>query len=289
MINMAGRVVGIDAGGSATRAALVVNGQVTALPDAAPMNALLTSGVPDRLAAIIAGARATAAGVGMPGVRSRSQAQQLSAELTARARCPVRVTDDAHTAWLGAFGGAPGIIVLAGTGSIAVGSDGTRWARAGGHGFILGDEGGAYWIGRAAARAALRWHDGRGGSELLAKKVREAAGIGLDALVACVNSHPAERARLARLAPAITELAAEDDAARRIVRRAVRRLAGLAAAVQATLGPLPVAASGGVFRSAAVWDDFAARTGAVRPAAPAVIGAALFGGDPERFGERGYA
>lgn len=253
------------------------------------MNAVLTAGLADRLAAIITGARATAAGVGMPGLRTHAQAQELASEVTRRAGCPVRVTDDAHAAWLGAFGGGQGIIVLAGTGSIAVGSDGSRWSRAGGHGFILGDEGGAYWIGRAAVRAALRWQDGTGGSELLAKTVCRAAGADLEALVASVYSHPAERGRLALLAPAITALAAEDQVARRIVRRAARRLAGLAAAIEATLGPLPVAAAGGVFRSPAVWDQFAGLTGAGRPAASAAIGAAMFGADPSRFGERGYA
>jgi N-acetylglucosamine kinase-like BadF-type ATPase len=47
------------------------------------------------------------------------------------------------------------VVVIAGTGSAAFGWNGESQARAGGHGFLLGDEGSAYWIGRAAARAAL--------------------------------------------------------------------------------------------------------------------------------------
>ena len=112
------------------------------------MNALLTVDLTDRLAALIAAADdtgdntggATAAGIGMPGLRSPDDAAALGAELTTRTGVPVRVTGDGETAWLGAFGAAPGIVVYAGTGSGGMGCDGERWARAGGHGFLLGDE-----------------------------------------------------------------------------------------------------------------------------------------------------
>src|SRR5262249_38829734 len=162
-----GRLLGIDAGGSATRVVLVADGQVTLRFTAPPMNALLSRDLTDRLAELIGAAGATAAGIGMPGLRSAADAAGLGAELARRAGCPVQVTGDGETAWLGAFGAAPGIAVFAGTGSGAMGCDGERWARAGGHGFLLGDEGSAYWIGRAAASAALRWEDGMGGSAAL--------------------------------------------------------------------------------------------------------------------------
>ena len=163
--SMPGRLLGIDAGGSGTRAVLVADGQVAGRFTAPPMNALLTGDLTDRLAALIGGVDAAdAAGVGVPGLRSRDAAAALGAELTRRAGNPVQVATDGETAWLGAFGGSPGIAVFAGTGSGAVGCDGRRWARAGGHGFLLGDEGSAYWIGRAAANAALRWDDRMGGS-----------------------------------------------------------------------------------------------------------------------------
>ncbi|MGH3247771.1 MAG: BadF/BadG/BcrA/BcrD ATPase family protein, partial [Trebonia sp.] len=111
------------------------------------------------------------------------------------------MTWDGETAWLGAFGTAPGIAVFAGTGSGALGCDGERWARAGGHGFLLGDEGSAYWIGRATANATLRWEDGMGGSRALRDAVVKVAGSGLAAVVAEVHAHPAERVLLTRLAP----------------------------------------------------------------------------------------
>lgn len=273
-----GRLLGIDAGGSATRVVLVADGQVTRRFTAPPMNALLSEGFMDRLAELIGAAGATAAGVGMPGVRAPATAARLGAELARRAGCPVRVTGDGETACLGAFGGAPGVAVFAGTGSGAMGYDGERWARAGGHGFLLGDEGGGYWIGRAAASAALRFTDGMGGSARLRDAVVEAAGRDVDALVEEVHAHPAERGTLASLAPVVTALAGEDETAGRIAAEAAGHLAELAGAVRRRLGPLPVCGIGGVFRAPVIWDRFTELTGAVRPLAPPELGAALLAG-----------
>jgi glucosamine kinase len=273
-----GRLLGIDAGGSATRVVLVADGQVTRRFTAPPMNALLTGDLTDRLAELIGGVGATAAGIGIPGLRSAAKAARLGAELTRRAGCPVQVTEDGETAWLGAFGAAPGIAVFAGTGSGARGCDGERWVRAGGHGFLLGDEGSAYWIGRAAANAALRWEDGMGGSAALRDAVAGASGRDLAGLVEDVHSHPSDRGRLASLAPVVTALAGEDEAARRIALEAAGHLAELASAVRRRLGPLPVCGMGGVFRAPVIWDRFAELTGAVRPLAPPEVGAALLAG-----------
>jgi len=273
-----GRLLGIDAGGSATRVVLVADGQVIRRFTAPPMNALLSADLTDRLATLIGAADATAAGIGMPGLRSPDDAAALGAELTRRAGRPVRVTGDGETAWLGAFGAAPGIAVFAGTGSGAMGRDGERWARAGGHGFLLGDEGSAYWIGRAAANAALRWEDGMGGSAALRDAVVEASGRDLTALVKDVHSHPAERDRLALLAPVVTALAGEDETARRIAIEAAGHLAELASAVGRRLGPLPVCGIGGVLHAPVIWDRFVELTGAVRPLAPPEVGAALLAG-----------
>ena len=61
----------------------------------------------------------------------------------------VEVISDAEAALLGALGGRPGVLILAGTGSIVLGRDGRgRLARAGGLGPLLGDEGSAFWLGR---------------------------------------------------------------------------------------------------------------------------------------------
>jgi glucosamine kinase len=276
-----GRILGIDAGGSGTRIVLLENGTVTVRPDGPPMNALLTDCYAGHLRQIIEAADVTAAGIGLPGIRRAGHARDLSDQLTRQTGCPVHVTGDADSARAGAFLGAPGVVVIAGTGSMASGWNGESSARAGGHGFLLGDEGSAYWIGRAAVRAALRFQDQLGGSEPIHRAVIQAAGKSLDALISDICTHPAERARLTVLAPAVTALAAEDaeDAeASRIALEAAGHLADLAESVRRRLGPLPVAGAGGVFRAPVIWNRFAELTGAVRPAASAAVGAALLAG-----------
>jgi glucosamine kinase len=275
-----GRLLGIDAGGSGTRVVLLENGHVTELPDGPAMNALLTAGIAKRLEKIIRDAGATAVGIGMPGLRSSEHADKLGQTLKRRVGCPVIVTGDGDIARAGAFLGAPGIIVIAGTGSAAVGWDGEHRVQAGGHGFLLGDEGSAYWIAQTAARAALHWEDGIGGSEPIHRAVTATTGTTLDELIIKVNSHSSERALLTVLAPRITDLAATDPEARRITERAADHLAALAAAVRRRLGPLPVVGTGGVFRAPLIWDRFVELTGATRPQASPAVGAALLAAGP---------
>ncbi|OXM85967.1 N-acetylglucosamine kinase [Paenibacillus rigui] len=73
------------------------------------------------------------------------------------------VENDGLSALLGAASGTPGILVIAGTGSIVYGINGSGdSARSGGWGHRTGDEGSGYWIGKQAVTAMLRAHDGRG-------------------------------------------------------------------------------------------------------------------------------
>ena len=96
-----------------------------------------------------------AAGAGRPeiaGTVRKMVAEIISGE--------IEVVGDMEIALTAAFGEGPGVIVIAGTGSIAFGRDAQgRTARAGGWGFAISDEGSAHWIGRAAVRAVLRAAD----------------------------------------------------------------------------------------------------------------------------------
>jgi N-acetylglucosamine kinase-like BadF-type ATPase len=75
----------------------------------------------------------------------------------------ILVVNDALVALEAGAPGEPGVVVIAGTGSISYGrNDRNEAARAGGWGYVLGDEGSGYWIGRAAVRAVLREADRRG-------------------------------------------------------------------------------------------------------------------------------
>jgi glucosamine kinase len=293
-----GRFLGVDVGGSGTRAVILEGGTVTDLPAGPPMNALLTAGFAGLLEEIVRAAGATVAGIGMPGLSQADRAQELSALLTRRTGCAVHVTRDAETARAGAFLGAPGVVVIAGTGSAAFGWNGVNSVQVGGHGFLLGDEGSAYWIGRAAVRSALRWEDQMGGSEPIHQAVIQSTGWGLEALVGQIHTHPTERDRLTALAPVVAALARDDAEARRILLRAADHLAAFAEGARRRLappttadatsgsdtragapaGPLPVAGAGGVFSAPIIWDRFAELTGAIRPLAPASIGAALLAG-----------
>lgn len=247
------------------------------------MNALLTPQLAERCLAL-AGSHSpplAGVGVGMPGLHSGQAASALERVLAARLRCPVAVAGDAEVAHLGAFLGGPGVAIVAGTGSVAIGRDGSRTARAGGHGFVLGDEGGAYWLGREGVRAALRTRDGLGGSERLAQALEAASGGTLDRLVAAVHRAPSDRTLLSRLAPVVTSLANADREADRIVTEAARHLAALGTAVAQQLRAVPSAAVGGVFASAELWDRFAGLMEVGRPAAPPEAGALLLAARPD--------
>jgi glucosamine kinase len=270
-----GRLAGIDAGGSATRVVVLADGKLSALPSAPPMNAMLTPDITDRILDLVSAAAPDAAGVGLPGVRTAGTAIELSGMLTKQAGIPIHVADDGITTTLGAFGAKPGIVVHAGTGSGATGWDGARWARAGGHGYLLGDEGSAYWLGRAAVNAALRWEDGAGGSAAIHEAVTRAAGCPLADLVRKIYNHPSERIILTPLAPALSGLAATDPAALSIAHEAAAHLAALAEALGGRLGPQPVCGTGGVLSAPVIWERFAELTGAVRPLAPPEVGAVL--------------
>ncbi|MGN7469890.1 N-acetylglucosamine kinase [Brevibacillus sp. SAFN-007a] len=88
------------------------------------------------------------------------------------------VENDGFAALLGATGGKPGILVIAGTGSIAFGvNEAQKTARAGGWGHRVGDEGSGYWIGRQAIMAVLRAADGRGAPTLLKELLLSHVGL----------------------------------------------------------------------------------------------------------------
>src|SRR5207237_10017789 len=91
-------------------------------------------------------------GLSIPGRR-----ESLMLELSTRfAGAEVRVSNDALIALWGALAGRQGVAVLAGTGSIALArSEDGREGRAGGWGYLLGDEGSGYWLGREAIAAYL--------------------------------------------------------------------------------------------------------------------------------------
>lgn len=89
----------------------------------------------------------------------------------------VILTNDAITSYLGALGFEPGVVVAAGTGVIALaGNTDGGFARGDGWGYILGDDGGGYYVGRRGLASALRASEGRGGSGALLERATQTFG-----------------------------------------------------------------------------------------------------------------
>jgi N-acetylglucosamine kinase-like BadF-type ATPase len=253
-------VLGVDAGGSATRAVVVRGGELVARFELPPLNVLLDVDAFDRLALVIADSGAQAAGLGLAGLRGAEHATSLQLRLRAATGVDVVVADDTEIAWRGAFGGGPGIVVIAGTGSNAFGRtvDG-RTARVGGYGFLIGDEGSGYWIANQAVRAALRSYDGTGPkSPALEAAVLDRYGFDVDALVRAVHSNVADRRLLAGSAGVWASL--DDPAMAGILDAAADHLVAMARALRHELGAgdLPVAVHGGVFDNPHIRRRFAA-------------------------------
>ena len=181
------------------------------------------------------------------------------------------VTTDARIALAGATAGEPGIVVIAGTGSIALGRNAAgRMARAGGWGFVFGDEGGAFDIARQGLRAILRHEEGWGPETALRGPFLAAGGAGsANDLLHRFYTTEFPRARVATFARIVDAAARQGDAvARGILRKAAAELAALAEAVRRRLFQAGEAARvahvGGVFKSAALLDEFNALV-ALRP------------------------
>ncbi len=163
----------------------------------------------------------------------------------------VRVGTDAEAAFQDAFGDGPGILLIAGTGSIVWGrgSDGA-WVRVGGWGRHIGDEGSGYAIGVAALQCVLRAHDGRDPPTRMAERVLEQCGVGDAAeLVEWIGS--ASKGEVAALVPIVTEATASlDSAATSILEGAVtdleRHVGSVLERTGPWEGPAPLVVCGGL-------------------------------------------
>ncbi len=152
---------------------------------------------------------AGAAGYTLPD--RRAMFERLLQEKLPQAR--VLVLPDYAIALEGATGGAPGVLVIAGTGSIACGRDREgRLMRAGGWGYLLGDEGSGFWIGREAVRAALAAAEGWGEQTLLQEMLANTFGSADcgEWLSALYRTHNPQ-SLLAQCAPLVSGAAEQGD------------------------------------------------------------------------------
>lgn len=134
------------------------------------------------------------------------------------------VTSDARIALEGAFSGRPGIILIAGTGSIIFGKDRAGYLyRVGGFGRYIGDEGGGYSIGRLGLQAVAKSFDGRGPETKLLNIIREKYNI--NSAEDLINRVYKDNLDFASIAPDVVQCAEEgDEACREILRKEAEEL-----------------------------------------------------------------
>jgi glucosamine kinase len=265
--------LGVDGGGSKTACVVGDESSILASAEAGPSNitrvgeAGARESLHQAIRAVCSAAKIDprelrrtcvgAAGAGREKIAS--VVRKIVAEVVAG---EIEVVGDMEIALQAALGDGPGVIVIAGTGSIAFGRDASgKTARAGGWGFAISDEGSAHWIGRAAVAAVLRTADESTAAptaEQASPLFREMKSIwkveSFEQLARAANSTP----DFSGLFPAV--LAAGDtgdELACRILRQGATELADLAGVVMRQLFPecreaVPLAMAGGVFRHSAM-------------------------------------
>jgi glucosamine kinase len=258
-------VLGIDIGGTSTRALVTtVAGDRVGFGRAGAGNPVTVpvdegaSNLRSALAAALSDVDVARIGAVVAGAAGAAHPEPVERVLRAEGiRCPVRVVGDAVTAFAAGTDEPAGTVLIAGTGTVAAAVDGDRLVRtADGLGWLLGDLGSAFWIGREAAVAtANRRYAGAPEGPLTeavaaALEPGEPTGVSTvdgDAIVTAVYRR--EPRALAALAPLVTAAAeAGDPVAERILDEAA---AHLFATVSRVRIPGPLVLAGGVLRHCA--------------------------------------
>ena len=267
-----GLLLGIDGGQTATKSLLArLDGTVLATGTGGPFDHFHSSAGAAKNRAALQGAihsTLTAAharpedvlaiGLGLTGVFSGADSTPVVMEIV-RDHLPtaaITVRPDFTTNLAGASGGKPGVVVIAGGGAIAYGvtADG-REGLSSGFGYLIGDEGSAFDIGRRAITSAARASDGRDPPTALEDTIRAAFNIdAIRDITRIVYGEGFSRERISQLAPVVVAAAdAGDRAALRIVSHAGEELACAALAVIRQIHDPPEAptvfVTGGLFQA----------------------------------------
>ncbi len=277
-------LIGVDGGGSGTRALLARrDGEVVGAGEAGP--SALSRGIAPAWREVAAAAARAFESAGLPvadwsdcalgaGLSGVSHAPWRAAFISANIGFGrLAVETDAFAMLLGAHAGAPGAVVISGTGSVGevLRRDGSR-AGVGGWGFPIGDEGSGAWLGWHALRHAQAALDGRAATGALARAVWEHCGADRPSLLEW--SRTAGPFECAQLAPLVLQTEHGDPAAAALGRTAVAELEALAIALDPE-GALPLAVAGSVGKRFVPRLSPALRERCVEPAAGADVGALI--------------
>jgi glucosamine kinase len=258
-------VLGIDSGGTKTTCLLADERGMILSEGRGPGANLHTAGevavervLADVITQAIGDRRIVPAAIclGIAGVDREDEARTIRAimgRIGPGAR--VLVVNDALIALKAGAKDAPGIVIIAGTGSIVYGHNaGGEAARAGGWGHMIGDEGSGYWIGREALSAVMRASDGRGPATRLTGEILAHLNLNDESrLPRIVYDRESPRMTVAALGPIVQRAAVEGDAvATRILERAADELTLAARSVASQLemrgDAFTFFLAGGVFR-----------------------------------------
>jgi N-acetylglucosamine kinase-like BadF-type ATPase len=262
-------VVGVDGGGTKTEAVIMdAHQRVIGEGLAGPSNPLrvgiagAVTAVREAIDSACAMAKLrrsdlVAAQIGLAGARRRELRERMRETLTPLGIGDVEVVTDADIALYGATDGAPGLVVIAGTGSICCGINARRKRScAGGWGPVAGDEGGGAWLARRALRAIAYAFDGRGPKTLLTElAVAYFHVTSADDLTTAIYAPTITNERLAGFGRDVVDAAKRrDQVASQIVADGGTELGRAAVAVirqlQMERERFQVAYVGGVFRAA---------------------------------------
>jgi N-acetylglucosamine kinase-like BadF-type ATPase len=303
--------LGVDGGQTATQTVVAdENGTILAQSSGGPSNHTEEPGGPERLELVVlATIREALAAIHITNPDEQTFASAcfgMTGETDIKTQILQRIVRTEHlsvvhdsvNALAGATAGQPGIIVLAGTGSVARGINAEgKEARVGGWGHLFGDEGSAYWIGRAAVRATLAEYDRMAPKTILTPMLFERLSVTSPyQLTEKYYGGTLSRDHLAGLSVWVDEAARQGDkVAQEILRDAGRGLARYAQAVIALVFPRSddparraselkflVCYAGGAFQSEFLLSSFtdsvsrSDRRAEVRPALlPPVLGSLL--------------
>lgn len=300
--------LGIDGGQTSTKAILVEpDGTVAGTGSGSPCDHLHGPGgyarnrdaILSAATAALAAANRPASDIRAAGLGLTSAPREMGADATFRRMVDEFCTLDPGAFWVdadfvsnlaGASAGGPGIVVIAGGGSIGYGVDETgREAIAGGLGYLMGDDGSGWYLGLHAIQAAARAYDLRGPETALLPFVLDHYGLSqIRDIIRIIYAEGFSRDRISSIARDVVRIAGEGDpVAAEIVRTGAERLGdtalGVARQLHAPGDPVTVYPTGGVFASRdLVRTPFAERIASrwpeatvAEPAFPPVVGAVI--------------
>jgi len=288
---MTGGVLGLDGGGTQTRAAFScdnrpVVGQgisgacnLAAVPLAEALSAAREAAEAALREASVEAADVQAICAGVAGTSFEKRRVAFAAGLQETfPNARISVLPDYAIALTGATNGQPGVIVIAGTGSAAYGENVAGEShRAGAYGYLIDDAGSGYGVGRAALAAALRVADGTGEATTLTERILTALGLtALSEIVPGVYGGEISRVVIASLARVVSEAASQDSdsVAQALLMRAGGALAHLTHGVTRRLfdddtQPITVSPIGGLWNAGEALTDVFTRS--LRRFAPTAI------------------